>query len=62
MTKKIALIAVFTSFLMAFGQGSGQNFTSSPYSNFGLGEKINAQYLQLANGLNTRSGKYAYSP
>lgn len=45
----------------SFGQTSGQNFTTSPYSNFGLGEILNQNLVQAGSQSQTWSGAYSYS-
>jgi hypothetical protein len=42
-------------------QSSGQNFTNSPYSNFGLGEVLNTNFAQAGFQGQTFSGAYSYS-
>jgi hypothetical protein len=42
-------------------QSSGQNFTISPYSNFGLGEVLNSNLAQAGFQGQTYSGAYSYS-
>jgi hypothetical protein len=43
------------------GQTSGQNYTLSPYSNFGLGEILNQNFVQAGTNSQTHSGAYSYS-
>lgn len=45
----------------AFSQSSGQNFTLSPYSNYGIGEWSNNNLLQAGSAAATHSGTYSYS-
>jgi hypothetical protein len=54
--------------MLAFGgviglsaQTSGQNYTLSPYSNFGLGELIQPNFLQAGTASQTYTGAYSYS-
>lgn len=42
-------------------QSSGQNFTISPYSNFGLGEVTNANISEAGYNHHTYSGSYSHS-
>ena len=62
------LKALFSiGFLVTFGvqlnaQGtSGQNFTGSPFSSYGLGEWTGSNFLQANTSMNTHSGYYSYS-
>jgi len=62
------LKALFSiGFLVTFGvqlnaQGtSGQNFTGSPFSSYGLGEWTGSNFLQANTAMNTHSGYYSYS-
>jgi hypothetical protein len=57
----IVLFLFFCSLLKAFGQSSGQNYTISPYSNFGLGEILNLNLAEAGNNGQTHSGAYSYS-
>lgn len=42
-------------------QTAGQNYTLSPYSNFGLGELIQPNFLQAGAASQTFNGAYSYS-
>lgn len=44
-----------------FSQTSGQNFTLSPYSNYGIGEWTNTNFIQSGTAAATYSGAYSYS-
>jgi hypothetical protein len=46
---------------LLFAQSSGQNYTISPYSNFGLGEVLNSNIAEAGNNGQTYSGAYSYS-
>ncbi len=54
-----AAMAVSSS-LKAQG-GSGQNFTQSPYSNFGVGEWTGMNFTQAGANMHTFSGAYSHS-
>lgn len=45
----------------ALSQSGGQNYTISPYSNFGLGELINQNFIQAGANSQTHNGAYSYS-
>lgn len=58
------LVFVFTGFCwvgQSSGQSSGQNYTISPYSNFGLGEVIGTNLAQAGFQGQTFTGSYSYS-
>jgi hypothetical protein len=61
MIKKINFLFALLAFVLLKAQTGGQNFTSSPYSNFGLGEQLASHYLQIGSGFSTRSTAYSYS-
>ncbi len=59
--KKSPLFIALLGPLMLFAQTSGQNYTLSPYSNFGLGELLQQNFLQAGTNSQTYSGAYSYS-
>lgn len=62
MRSKILFILVASLPLYhSFGQSSGQNYTLSPYSNFGLGELLNSNIAEAGYLGQTYSGNYGYS-
>jgi hypothetical protein len=52
-------LGIISSFLQA--QGSGQNGTRSPFSNYGLGEWTQGNFFQSNTAMHTHSGYYSYS-
>ena len=46
---------------VSWAQSSGQNYTISPYSNFGLGELLNQNFIQAGANSQTHSGAYSFS-
>lgn len=60
---KNALIisALWTGPQLLSAQSGGQNFTISPYSNFGLGEILNQNIAEAGTSGQTFSGAYSYS-
>ncbi len=59
--KKTLCILAFVGIAGLNAQTSGQNYTLSPYSNFGLGELIQPNFLQAGAASQTYSGAYSYS-
>lgn len=55
----VCFLGLFSSFVQA--QGSGQNGTRSPYSNYGMGEWTQGNFLQSNTAMHTQSGYYSYS-
>lgn len=60
---KLLLITAATAVSShAFAQGgSGQNFTQSPYSNYGIGEWMGMNFVQAGSNQHTFSGVYSHS-
>lgn len=59
--KSIFLTVSVLSLNALDAQSSGQNYTISPYSNFGLGEILNLNIAEAGNSTQTYSGAYSYS-
>lgn len=59
--KRKLIFASFASVLGLSAQTAGQNYTLSPYSNFGLGEVLNQNFVQAGTNSQTHSGPYSYS-
>lgn len=59
--KSIFLTAALFRVFCVTAQYSAQNYTISPYSNFGLGEMINSNLSQAGFQGQTYSGSYSYS-
>lgn len=59
--KSIIITGCCLTGLQLSAQSSGQNITSSPYSNFGLGEILNQNLIQSGSMGQTWSGAYSYS-
>ncbi|MDA1182616.1 MAG: hypothetical protein O3B82_03360, partial [Bacteroidetes bacterium] len=55
-----ALLSFFDTHSHAQTTG-GQNITLSPYSNFGIGEWLDYDFVQNGANLHTRTGAYSYS-
>lgn len=60
-TNAVFLIASFSFFALTHAQSSGQNFTLSPFSNFGIGEMLNSNTFQAGANSQTFTGAYSYS-
>ncbi len=61
MIKQIHLSLAVAIMNIAAAQYSGQNYTISPYSNYGLGELTNNNFMQAGSASQTYSGAYGYS-
>ncbi|MCC7299191.1 MAG: hypothetical protein IT244_12720 [Bacteroidia bacterium] len=59
--KYLFLAACSTLSYNLLAQSSGQNYTISPYSNFGLGEVLNTNLAQAGYLSQTYTGAYSYS-
>lgn len=60
--KKTILVLIIAGGLYRLSaQTSGQNYTISPYSNFGLGEVLGTNLLQAGSASQTHTGAYSYS-
>ncbi|MBL7811986.1 MAG: hypothetical protein JNL57_07145 [Bacteroidetes bacterium] len=57
---RLPFLLLWVCSLQAMAQ-SGQNFTASPYSNFGLGEVLNNNFTQAGYSSQSHSGAYSYS-
>lgn len=57
----IIYAAFFIPCMSGYAQNSGQNYTISPYSNFGSGEILNQNLIQAGANSQTNSGAYSYS-
>jgi hypothetical protein len=58
----LSFLAILGSFSTSWGQGSsGQNLVSSPYSNYGVGEWTQTNFLQAGTAQHTYSGYYSFS-
>lgn len=55
----VCFLGLISQFVQA--QGSGQNGTRSPFSNFGLGEWTHSNFLESNTAMHTHSGYYSYS-
>jgi hypothetical protein len=59
--KKIVFLLALGVTVCLNAQTSGQNYTLSPYSNFGLGELIQPNFVQAGAASQTYNGAYSYS-
>ena len=59
--KKPLIILALWGFYGLKAQTAGQNYTLSPYSNFGLGELIQPNFIQAGAAGQTFSGAYSFS-
>ncbi len=59
--KFLGLCLIGISFVSLQAQGSGQNTTRSPFSNYGFGEWTQSNFLQSNTAMHTHSGYYSYS-
>lgn len=59
--RTISILLAGTFCQVLSGQSSGQNYTTSPYSNFGLGEILNQNFIHAGAQSQTWSGAYSYS-
>jgi hypothetical protein len=58
----LSLLLFLNGFVAVWGQGSsGQNLVSSPYSNYGVGEWTQTNFLQAGTAAHTYSGHYSFS-
>ena len=57
----ILVLCVLVNSAVSLAQSSGQNYTISPYSNFGIGELLNQNFIQAGANSQTHSGAYSYS-
>lgn len=60
-SKPLLFILCLSSIAELLGQSSGQNYTLSPYSNFGLGEILNMNIAEAGYTGQTYSSNYGYS-